>query len=508
MKFLKKPLSLAAICSVLSLFTLIAYHFPFFCVVFDNSDWSFNGLLIRCGLAIVMLALNYFFYYLLLYAGRIVGKIVLAITFIGDAVALYFINAYEVLITDKMMGNVFNTQYSEASAYFSWQAVAYVLFLGVVPAVYVLAQRINYGTFKRATANIGSALALVLIVVIANMPNFTWIDKNAPQIGSLLMPWSYTINSVRYYNAQKNLNKKEILLPDATIATTSKDVCVLVIGESARSDRFSLLGCERQTNPLLSADNVTALKASAAATYTTAGVKAILDYMPTSNLYEILPNYLYRTGVDVVWRTSNWGEPPVHIEKYQKASEQLKTMYPEADSQYDEILLAGLKDEILNSSKDKLFIVLHTSTSHGPTYYKKYPAAFEHFKPVCTTVEMSKADQTELFNAYDNTILYTDYILHSLIEILREIPERRACMLYVSDHGESLGENGLYMHGVPLSMAPAEQVDIPFIVWHNDPTRNVNSEIENVGQYHVFHTVLDFMGIKSPIFDPTKTIFE
>ena len=118
---------------------------------------------------------------------------------------------------------------------------------------------------------------------------------------------------------------------------------------------------------------------------------------------------------------------------------------------------------------------------------------------------MSKADPAELNNAYDNSILYTDYLIHSTIEVLREITDRDCCMLFVSDHGESLGENNLYMHGVPMSMAPREQVEIPFIVWTSG--KQVK-DLPQVGQYHVFHSVLDFLGISSPIFDETKNIFE
>ena len=265
-------------------------------------------------------------------------------------------------------------------------------------------------------------------------------------------------------------------------------------------------GYEKDTNPLLSQDNVTALDAKAAATYTTAGVKAILDHKPSGKLYEILPNYLYRSGVDVIWRTNNWGEPPVHIEKFMKAKK-LKEMYPDADDRYDGILLAGLKEQIMESTAEKIFIVLHTSTSHGPTYNKKYPAEFEKFTPVCTTVEMSKADPVELMNAYDNTIVYTDYLIHSVIEILKEMTDRRSCMLYVSDHGESLGEGNLYMHGVPMSVAPAEQIEIPFIVWTSEDGRNIK-DIEEASQYHVFHSVLDHLGVSSPIFDKSKSIFE
>lgn len=491
---------------ILSAFTLAAYHIPFFRLVLDKIEGGFNGVLITAGLAVLMLALNHFFYYLVLYTGRFVGRCILAFTFVADAISLYFINSYEVLITDSMMGNVFNTQFSEASGFFSFAAVLYVLFLGVIPCIFIFASKTDFGSFKRFMANIGLALGLAVGIAFVNIQNWPWIDRNSTELGSLLMPWSYTVNTVRFYNGEKKRNQKEILLPDAQISNDSKDVCILIIGESARRDHFSLYGYEKPTNPLLEEDDVTALIANSAATYTTAGVKAILDHQPTGKLYEILPNYMYRTGVDVIWRTSNWGEPPVHIEKYHTVRD-LKKMYADADDRYDGILLTGLKEEIMSSEKDKILVILHTNTSHGPTYNKKYPAEFERFTPVCTTVEMSKANPQELMNAYDNSVLYTDYLIHSAIEILKEIPDRRACMLYVSDHGESLGEGNLYMHGVPMSIAPKEQVEIPFIVWTSEDAEEVK-ELTEVGQYHVFHSVMDFLGVESPVFDEDKNIFK
>lgn len=505
MKFLKRPISLQTECMILSAFTLVAYHIPFFRLVLDKIEGGFNGVLITAGLAVLMLALNHFFYYLVLYTGRFVGRCILAFTFVADAISLYFINSYEVLITDSMMGNVFNTQFSEASGFFSLAAVLYVLFLGVIPCIFIFAAKTDFGSFKRFMANIGLALGLAAGIAFVNIQNWPWIDRNSTELGSLLMPWSYTVNTVRFYNGEKKRNQKEILLPDAQISNDSKDVCILIIGESARRDHFSLYGYEKPTNPLLAEDDVTALIANSAATYTTAGVKAILDHQPTGKLYEILPNYMYRTGVDVIWRTSNWGEPPVHIEKYHTVRD-LKKMYPDADDRYDGILLTGLKEEIMSSEKDKILVILHTNTSHGPTYNKKYPTEFERFTPVCTTVEMSKANPQELMNAYDNSVLYTDYLIHSAIEILKEIPDRRTCMLYVSDHGESLGEGNLYMHGVPMSIAPKEQVEIPFIVWTSEDTAEVK-ELDEVGQYHVFHSVMDFLGVESPVFDEDKNIF-
>lgn len=503
--FLKKKISLTVMSAVLSVFTLIAYHWPFFRLVTDNVKGDLNGVLITVSLVVLMLALNFFFYTLVLYLGRIVGKCLLALLFVGNAVCLYFINTYQVLVTDKMMGNVFNTQYSEASGFFSGQALLYILFLGILPAVYLFMQKTDYGKPKRFFAGAGLSLGLALLIAFGNMTNWPWIDRHATKLGSLLMPWSYTVNSIRFYNAEKKRNRKAIPLPDARIATPGKDVCVLIIGESARRENFSLYGYGKPTNPLLEKDSVTALMAEAAATYTTAGVKAILDHKPTKKLYEILPNYLFRNGVDVTWRTTNWGEPPVHIDKYYKAKD-LQKMNPEADGKYDEILLAGLKEEILSCTKDKMLVILHTSTSHGPTYNKKYPAKFEVFTPVCTTVEMAKANPKELMNAYDNTIVYTDYLVHSVIEMLKDVPQRRSCVLFVSDHGESLGEGNLYMHGVPMAVAPKEQIEIPFIVWTSDKNLKIRPD-QKVGQYHVFHSVLSFLGIDSPVYDQEKDIF-
>ena len=233
MKLLKDKIRLTTMCVVLSVFTLAAYHFPFFSLEPANTEWGWNGTLNVAGFEILIIALNFFFYYLVLYLGRFIGKCLLGFMFIADAISLYFINTYEVLITDKMMGNVYNTQFSEASGFFSLSAVLYVLFLGIIPCIYVFMQKVEYGSFKRFLANIGAGLGIVLAVALGHMKNWPWIDRNSTELGSLLMPWSYTVNTFRYYSAEKKRNAKEIPLPDAKISNDSKDVCILIIGESA-----------------------------------------------------------------------------------------------------------------------------------------------------------------------------------------------------------------------------------------------------------------------------------
>jgi lipid A ethanolaminephosphotransferase len=167
-----------------------------------------------------------------------------------------------------------------------------------------------------------------------------------------------------------------------------------------------------------------------------------------------------------------------------------------------------LADEIRESDKDKLLIVLHCSTSHGPKYFDKYPPEFNRFTPVCTNVEISSADKEGLVNAYDNTILYTDYLVHSVIETLRQLDDRRCCMIYVSDHGESLGENDMFMHGtLPRNYAPKQQYEIPFIVWENDSATKTK-ELESVRQFYVFHSVMNWFGMQSPVYNEEMNVFE
>ncbi|MDD3490985.1 MAG: phosphoethanolamine--lipid A transferase EptA [Paludibacter sp.] len=505
---LKNDVKLMYFALVMSLVNLLFFHVPFYKFVVHNVDCqTLNGLVIIVSLVIVMLVANFFVFYLLLFLFRIVGKWILALSFLLNSIALYFINTYSVIMDESMIGNVFNTNYAEATGFFSIKLIWYVLLLGVVPTIYIFKAKIIHGTWKKFLTTSSLTLLLVLILVFANARNWLWIDKNSKVLGGLAMPWSYSVNAALYQTHKHKANQEEILLPNATIKDNEKSIVVLVIGESARRGNFSLYGYKRNTNPLLSkTPNLFTFNAISDATYTTASVKSILEYKPTSDLYELLPNYLYRNGVEVIWRTSNWGEPPIHIKYYQPEKE-LKAKCQGEKCDYDEVLLTGLKEQILASNKNKLFIVLHTSTSHGPQYSKKYPAQFGVFQPVCNSVELSKCSHDELINAYDNTIVYTDYLLSQVIADLKALKQYHCTMIYVSDHGESLGEKNLYMHGVPMSLAPREQYEIPFIVWTSDDSKSLKPNKE-LTQHYVFHSVLNFLGIQSPIYDETMSIFK
>ena len=520
MKLLRKPISLFAFSCIVSIGTLLLYNIPFFNFVANNSNESIGGkLFLLASLVVIMLVLNFMMTYLVMFLMRIVGRILLAILSIINAVAVYFIITYSVIIDATTIGNVFNTRYSEASGFFSWSLWLFIIVFGVLPALYCLLQPVVIGKAKKLGIYCGSSLAIVLVVALANINQTLWIGQHDTELGGLLQPWSYLVNTCRIISFSQDEQAEEILLPDGKITDDEKAVVVLVIGESARKANFQFYGYKRNTNPLLSKqEGLKVYQATSCGTYTTAGTKAILEPRNSSDLYELLPNYAFRTGVDVAWRTSNWGEPPIHIDEYLTDNE-LGDKYPNVNKNYDAILFAGLRERIESSPKNKVLIVLHTSTSHGPNYASKYPKEFEIYKPVAKNVEEGEKNIEMLVNAYDNTIRYTDFLLDSLINTLRSMTDWKSAMIYISDHGESLGENKMFMHGLPMKLAPKVQYEIPFFVWTSENFRdykNVSSKQDApegelpavLEQHYIFHSVLNLLSIQSPAYNKDYDIFQ
>ena len=504
-----KPISLFAFSCIVSIGTLLLYNIPFFNYIAHNTDETAAGrIFLLASLVVVMLALNFMMAYLTMWVLRTVGRIVLAILSLINATATYFIITYSVIIDATTIENVFNTRYSEASGFFSWGLWLFIIACGVLPALYCLLQPVVFGKAKKLGVCCGCSLAIVLAIASVNISQTLWISQHDTELGGLLQPWSYLVNTGRVISFQHDEQAEEIRLPDGKIADTEKAVVVLVIGESARKANFQLYGYERDTNPLLTKrKDLKVYLATSCATYTTAGAKAILEPQNSDDLYELLPNYAFRTGVDVSWRTYNWGEPPIHIDEYLTDID-LSALYPDVDRRYDGILFTELRERIESSQKDKVLIILHTSTSHGPRYADKYPKEFEVYKPV-----------DNIINAYDNTIRYTDFLLDSLINTLHAMTDWHSAMIYISDHGESLGENKIFMHGLPMKLAPKVQYEIPFLVWTSEgfrtykPTSNVQDAPEGelpavLEQHYIFHSVLNLLSIQSPAYNEDYDIFE
>ena len=519
MNVLRRPVSLFAFSCIVSIWTLLVYNIPFFNYVSDNSNESVGGrIFLLASVVVIMLVLNFMMTYLVMFLMRFVGRILLAILSIINATAVYFIFTYSVIIDATTIENVFNTRYSEASGFFSLPLWLFIIAFGLLPAIWCLLQPVDYGKAKKLGVCCGSSLVIILVVASMNISQTLWISQHDTELGGLLQPWSYLVNTGRVISFSQEEQAEEIKLPDGTIADNEKAVVVLVIGESSRKANFQLYGYQRNTNPLLSKqEGLKVYEATSCATYTTAGTKAILEPQDSGDLYELLPNYAFRTGVDVSWRSSNWGEPPIHIDEY-LTNEELGEKYPDENIYNDAILLKGLRERIESSPKNKVLIVLHTSTSHGPKYADKYPKEFEVYKPVAKNVEEGQKSVGLLINAYDNTILYTDFLVDSLINMLRSMTDWNSAMIFISDHGESLGENKMFMHGLPMKLAPKVQYEIPFLVWTSDHFRDykpISTEKDApegqlpavLDQHYVFHSVLNLLSIQSPAYNKDYDIF-
>jgi lipid A ethanolaminephosphotransferase len=437
---------------------------------------------------------------------------------VGNAVALFFLVTYHVVLDITMMGNVLHTNFGEASAFLHPTLLAYVLALGVLPCWLLTRVRIRPSPRLRLVIMASAGLLITVIWAYLSAAAWLWIDKNSKRLGGMVLPWSYVINAARYEVPRILVSGAPAALPPATFASSEKTVVLLVIGEAARARNFALYGYPRPTNPLLSKAGVVALKkASSCATYTTASVRCILSNVdtesPFATRYEPLTSYLQRSGVDVIWRTRNFGEPPMQVQAYEK-DDDLRAACAGANCAYDEVLLTGLEQRVEASSSRRVLVVIHQSGSHGPDYYRRYPAEFEYFRPACKSVELSQCTPEELVNAYDNTILYEDHFLAQAIDALKKLRHTSAVMIYISDHGESLGEYGLYLHGVPYSIAPDVQKDVPFIVWMSDAfiqAKGVKAgSLESQGshsQRDVFHSVMGAFSMHSDAYEAGYDIF-
>ena len=450
------------------------------------------------------------------------AKAVGILLFLGNSIALYFIDSYGVVLDKSMMGNVLNTNVAEATAFFHFRLLIYLGLLGALPSMLIAWTTIPPVSRPRRVAFLLTVALLGVAWLYANSKSWLWVDKHASRLGALILPWSYVGNSVRYAEAVANASREQLPLPPARFTDSREVVVVLVIGESARAANFSLYGYQRPTNPLLTAAGVTGLPhARSCATYTTESLRCMLSYLggkaPLRDSHEPLPSYLQRNGVEVTWRANNWGAPPMKVARFESASDIKKQCLGDecARLDYDEVLLFGLEQSMRASSARKKLFVLHQTGSHGPQYFRKYPPEFEVFKPVCRTVDLSKCSREELVNAYDNTILYTDYFLSRVISVLKSLNGTPAVMLYVSDHGQSLGEYGLYLHGTPYSIAPDVQKDIPFVVWMSDTFAGRKSFATGAargqaGYSHdfIFHSVLGALGMTSDIYNRSLDLFD
>jgi len=458
-----------------------------------TGNWSlFQRLLelypLTLGNAPFLLSLTAFFtittviFFLSICHGR-TTRWILAFYLLAASQAAYYMDQYGVIIDTVMIDNILQTNFQEFSGLVSASLVTRTLLLGVLPAWLVLKYKPlpqNFRTELKTKAVLLLLLLVSLVVVVAPFTaGYASFIREHKMTRSYANPVYFTNSIIKYVN--QHVKSTEVV-PLQKVATDAvelgrdgrNELIILVVGETARADRFSLNGYAKETNPTLKKQDVVSLtNVSSCGTSTGESVPCMFSTMKRHNFdrekslhIENALDVLFEHGVQVLWRDNNSDSKGVAV-RMQYENFKSPTLNLVCDEECRDIgMLSGLDQYIASKKNRDMLIVLHQMGNHGPEYYRRYPKEFERFKPVCMTGELRNCSREEIDNAYDNAILYTDYFLSQVIDFLKKYDgEYETAMLYVSDHGESLGEHGIYLHAAPYLMAPKEQTHIPAIVW-------------------------------------------
>lgn len=463
---------------------------------------------------------------------RALVKPILVVFLLLSSVIAYFTNAYGTIFDYRMIANILETNSAEAVDLFSLSLLLYVLLLGVLPSAVVYGVPLRHVSLKSETGSrlklVGGAAATLAGIWFAFGGHYAALVREHSDVLARVNP-SYALFSVAKLavrSARATTNHPHVVVgPDAKILPADRDreLVVVVVGETARADHWSLNGYGRMTNPMLAQQNVINFPNFwACGTSTSISVPCMFSRLGRAGVDSGKAKYednaldiLSRAGVSILWRDNNSDSKGVAL---RVAYENFRTpkMNPICDEECrDEGMLQGL-EEYIDAQKGDVLIVLHQMGNHGPAYYKRYPKAFERFTPVCKTNDLGSCTSEEINNAYDNVILYTDHFLAKVIELLKKYDDRfETAMLYASDHGESLGEYGIYLHGMPYAIAPAAQKHVPAVVWLGQHIKH-DLKLDDVDERrlrrwshdNIFSTLLGLFEIETDAYDPSKDLFE
>ena len=496
-----------------------------------GSDYAFAaglGLIIFTATALV----------LGLFAWRWLIKPVAIFLLLVAAASAYFMAAYNVVIDTTMVINALATDPRETRDLINWKMLLTLAILGILPSVWLLRQRLR--SVRLLPLLLANALFSIACCVLLTMTlavffqNFSSTMRNHTHLRFLINPLNvvYALGDIA---AKPFKRDTKTLLPigqdaalGASYAATNAapankpPLLLLVLGETARAGNFSLNGYARETNPLLAKQNVVSLRnVWSCGTSTEASVPCMFSHLGKEAFegrksnYEGLLDVIQRAGLAVLWIDNQSGCKGTCNRVPNVNTANLKNpAFCASGECHDAVMLDGLDARIAELPADKrakgVVVVLHQMGSHGPSYFKRTPPAFQQFKPFCATNSLQDCQQEQIVNAYDNTILYTDHFLNLAINWLNvSVKWSSPAMLYVSDHGESLGENNLYLHGLPYAIAPDVQKRVPWITWLS-PEYSQRSGITNdcltkqlntrLSHDNYFHSVLGMLDVKTALY--------
>ena len=508
-----------------SIFIMAVDNFTFW-----QRAWStFDGNLLQLagwGTAVWMLTLLP----LVLFGFRWFMKPVAAFLLILSAITSYYMDSLGIIIDREMIQNAMLTTVTESKHLITWNFMSHVVIWGIIPAAAVFWVKLRptplFTNIWRWALTVILTLAVFAGALFSDFKAFSAVARERREVLASYQPGAAIGGAARY--AKMMLKAKNIVVaPIGTdarkgplITAAAKPILTVVfVGETARAQNFALNGYARPTTPELEKrDVVNFTDVSSCGTSTAVSVPCMLSSLTrdgysydASIRQENLTDVLSHADIDVLWWDNNTGDQGT-VGRVAQPRRMKPADDPSACAQgecTDAVFLNPLKETLPTLKRDTVLFI-HMIGSHGPAYFLRYPAEAEFFTPACRTAEFADCTTDEIVNAYDNSIRFTDHVIAQTIDVLAAQSDVIPAVFFLSDHGESLGEDGLYLHAAPYFLAPDTQTQVPMVMWLSplyqqemkvDQACLKTKSDEALSQDNVFHTVLGLMDIVTAVRD-------
>ncbi|PJE54411.1 phosphoethanolamine transferase [Marinomonas sp. BSi20584] len=518
---------------LIALYYALVINIPFYVQLYDALERSnsMNIGLFLCMPIFIFLITNVLF---CLISWPYITKPLFIFLLLTSSIVSYVIYNYGISVDYGIIQNAFETDTGEAASYLSFYSVFWVAITGIIPSLMVALVKIRpeISVIKKSLSIFVSVL-VILSIVFFYFKDLSYIGRKNSYLKEMIVPTYYLSSSYKYikntYFSSPVTYKK--IGEDAKQAikdpSQKPTLFFFVLGETARSQNYQLNGYPRPTNEYTSKQDVISFRdVASCGTATAVSVPCMFSALSRDEYKESVAKHqdnaidiLKRAGISLLWKENDGGDKDVanNITKT-TLNREVVNEFCNGNSCYDMALLDNLDSDIKNMEGDRV-IFIHLMGSHGPNYFKRYPDDQKKFTPDCQRNDVENCSSESIINSYDNTIHYTDFVISKLIDKLKGVSDQyNTSLLYLSDHGESLGENGVFLHGLPYAFAPIYQTRVPLMLWMSDDfkkTKNIDqtclkneAQNSNISQDYIFHSLLGIMDVKTSIYDQELDLYK
>ncbi|WP_133407490.1 phosphoethanolamine transferase [Parashewanella tropica] len=537
-KFFYRERSFGGVIATLALYFTLVLNVPVYHKLYGIfSDGSQHSIPFIISIPIFFFFVIYLVLHLFAWP-KVVKVFFIPLLIISSAMS-YATFYYGVIFDKDMLVNILDTNKGEALSYLSLYSVGWVFLLGVLPSAVLGFTKIKDISIKELVINKFMALFVVVVGIFAIAAifykDYASFGRTHNNLQELVIPteFLYSVTKLtkqKYFSPKvpyKKVGLDAKLNPKAFGGNKSKkpNLVIFMLGETARAQNYPFNGYHRNTIPYTQmykpyfftqvASCGTATAVSVPCMFSNMN-RTEFDVKRADNQDDVL-DIMQRAGIDVLWKENDGGDKHVAKNVTQIKLDTSKVdEFCNGSSCHDEALLKGLYSQIIRMKGDK-FIVLHLIGSHGPTYFERYPKSMDFYKPSCQRADIENCSSEEIYNVYDNTLRYTDYVMAKAIGLLKSFEfSHNVALMYMSDHGESLGEDGIYLHGLPYKFAPTEQKHVPWMFWMSDEFAKVKNISGNClrknahnaySQDNLFSTLLGLMDVSTKAYNKKMDIF-